>query len=918
MNPEWEKELQVLRAVQADLRRRLDGLEGQIARLNQDVSSESVALPVPENEPSRGKSLPVLPPPLPRVRPLPEPRPASSVMEQPRPQTETTPAVPPENLELKVGQYWLVRVGILVLLTGLVLLGNLAYHTFVVKLGAPGKLALLYLAGGVLGLVGLWLERRTKTTRNYGRVLLAGGVATVYYATYAAHFVEPLRIIANPWMGGLLLLGLAGGLTWLAERRRSQGVALVAVLLSYYTAAINPAANFTLFSNLVLTGVAVFLLLRHRWLKISWLSLAGSYGAFAYWSAQAGGGWPVVATEPFWPAQGFLCAYWGIFTLAVFLHKTGTFSAGHRVVFLTANNVLFFVLSAPAFATWHRGEFWIFALFFGGTLLGLSVWARRLTERESEFDGAWLAQGLMVVAVGLAARFTGYQLAGVLVLFSTALVFTSGYRQRILLEVAAGLAGAGAFFLALGEVTGPSGTGWITGLVVASFLFLNGWLLKRARGSLDASCWRWEWGTAGFVLLAMVLAGAVLEDRFQGPLLAWAFSIGAVGFTVSRRILRLPEVIPLAQGFLVAAGLTVAAAGFQGGLVWSLELPVLAAALLLMHWWQRQEIFAGSWGRVLEGWDALVFCAILLLALSCHDPQPSGMVVMAGIGLTGLLYGLWTRAWFLAGFSQMFSTLGAVLCVLALLGGDSDGRLTLGTFAVIVGQAAIIGRIPEPGRRLLGPFPEGYRVGVFCLGGLWVVQTVPSGQQFLVLTLVGGALVLWSARKLRTEGVVYGCLSVGLGFAVFVLRTLWGETVSGSDSLALLGVLGLQQAGKAQLASVGGFSLRRQSLVAAAALAGLWVQVTRWTWGGEAGVAVTVVWAGLAFAALTAGFLLRERTWRLMGLLILGVAVGHVFLVDVWKMGQFVGILGIIALAVVLLVLGFIYNRFAGDIKKWL
>src|SRR5690606_29770190 len=99
MNPEWEEELQALRTVQADLRRHLDGLEGQIARLSQALSSESVALPVPENEPSREKSFLVLPPPLPRGQPLPEPWPDSAVMEQPQPQPSTAPAAAPENLE---------------------------------------------------------------------------------------------------------------------------------------------------------------------------------------------------------------------------------------------------------------------------------------------------------------------------------------------------------------------------------------------------------------------------------------------------------------------------------------------------------------------------------------------------------------------------------------------------------------------------------------------------------------------------------------------------------------------------------------------------------------------------------------------------------------------------------------------------
>lgn len=922
MNLNWESELERLRADQKELRLRLEELDIRITRLSRQRPEESASVSPPEVPARLEKSPPLAPPPLPAIRPLPTPAPDRVAEVPSRPERVASPvSVPPPlpaeaSLELKVGQYWLVRVGILVLLTGLVLLGNLAYHTFVVKLGAPGKLALLYLAGVLVGSLGWWLEQRAETTRAYGRVLLAGGVATVYYASYAAHFVEPLRVITSPWLGGVLLLGLAGGLTWLAERRRSQGVAFVAVLLSYYTAAINPAANFTLFSNLVLTGVAVFLLVRHRWLNISWLSLAGAYGGFAYWGARAGGGWPLVSGEPFWPAQGFLVAYWVVFALAVFLQKSETFSAGQRMVFLTANNVLFYGLSAPGFAAWHRGEFWIFSLVFGGVLLGLSMLARRKTGRDSGFDGSWMGQGLVAVAIGLVARFSGYQLALLLVVFSAALVFASGYRQRILLEVAAGLAGTGAFFLALRALDGPTDHGWITGLAVAVFLLGTARLLKHARSTAGTP--RWEWAVAGFSLMALLLGGAVLENRFQEASLSWAFAVGAVVLTPSRRVLLLPEVVPLAQGFLAAAGLVVVGAVWGGGLVWSEAMPVMGAALFMMFWWRRQKTFPGPMAKGWEAADAFVFCAVLLMALSCHDPKPSGMVVMAGTGLGVLVYGLVTRAWFLTGFGQVFTVLGALGFVRVLLEGESDWRLTLVTLALIGGQAALLVRISSTGRESLRPIVVLYMAVLSGLGALWVLNTLPSAWQFLVLVLVAGGIFLFAARGRNPEGLLHVLGFAGLGFVVFGVRSLTGAPVSGSDAIALLGLLGLQQAARVMLAGTGWFPPVEQALVAVAALAGLWVQATRWTWQSESGLAVTVVWAALAFGILAAGFLRRERTWRLMGLFILGVAVGHVFLVDVWKMGQFAGILGILALAVVLLVLGFVYNRFADTIKKWL
>ena len=80
----------------------------------------------------------------------------------------------------------------------------------------------------------------------------------------------------------------------------------------------------------------------------------------------------------------------------------------------------------------------------------------------------------------------------------------------------------------------------------------------------------------------------------------------------------------------------------------------------------------------------------------------------------------------------------------------------------------------------------------------------------------------------------------------------------------------------------------------------------------------TVSWAGLAALLFAAGFALRERMHRWLGLGILACAVGRVFLNDVWKLDQIYRILSFIALGVVLLGLGFIYNKYQDKIRQWL
>ncbi|HEY0552306.1 MAG TPA: DUF2339 domain-containing protein, partial [Verrucomicrobiae bacterium] len=223
------------------------------------------------------------------IEPLSVPPPIPS-LPQPAMAASAASAVPPEarqreTFEMKLGTYWLVRVGIVMLLTGLVFLGTYAYKNYIGKFGPPGKVAILYTASAALLGFGGWLQRKREkeSLRNYGQVLFAGGLAAVYFTTYAAHHLEALRIIASPVIDALLLLAWGAVTVWIADRRKSEVLALFAVGLAYYTSAITPVGLFTLGSNLVLTAAAVFFLVRNRWTKLSFISVLATYGGFAFW-----------------------------------------------------------------------------------------------------------------------------------------------------------------------------------------------------------------------------------------------------------------------------------------------------------------------------------------------------------------------------------------------------------------------------------------------------------------------------------------------------------------------------------------------------------------------------------------------------------------------------------------------------------
>jgi uncharacterized membrane protein len=98
----------------------------------------------------------------------------------------------------------------------------------------------------------------------------------------------------------------------------------------------------------------------------------------------------------------------------------------------------------------------------------------------------------------------------------------------------------------------------------------------------------------------------------------------------------------------------------------------------------------------------------------------------------------------------------------------------------------------------------------------------------------------------------------------------------------------------------------------------LWLFITRAVGEVERGFYMTASWSVLALALFGAGIVLRERVYRWLGLAVLALALGRVFVIDVWKLETLFRILSFMALGVALLLLGFIYNKYQEKFREWL
>ncbi len=604
-------------------------LETEITAIAPETAEPSPVPPIIPPLPQTPPTTTFVPPPIiPPAEPVPEPSPIPETILMPVSESASTPpplfaakaeaqptSEPPRepapsvaekaSFEMRLGTYWAVRVGAVMLLTGLAFFGNLAYQKF----SAGGKLALLYLASGLLLGAGAWWQRKVakESLKNFGQVLFAGGLAAVYFTTFAAHHVEQLRVIQSAMLDGLLLLGWAGFIVWIADCRKSEVLALFAVGLAYYTGLISHEIGaFTLYSNLVLTLVAVFFLVRNRWAWLSFASLVATYAAYGFWRFYHSGEWRwATPGEGLWHGAYFLMCYWVAFTAAVFLSKHEKLVGPNRAGFLTLNNGAFFTMFLLTMMQVHHGGFWKFALGYGTVLLSLVELSRRLLPNEPLTKKSYLTQGWLLVTVGFIAKFSGLQLALVLGAESVVLFVLGTQRRSLILQIGAYLAGAMAVGWGFDGVDRFDPHGLWLGAALGGFMVFNAFWSRRqiapeARNQFGAV-------PAFFATLALVVWCFTTWQNTEQNHFGLVLTLEALVLVLSLYVLRIPELALLGQGCVLVAQV-VWGFNFSAGTAQLTALALAANGLAaLLPGWKRNDLalkscgcvsaaLAGAWG----------------------------------------------------------------------------------------------------------------------------------------------------------------------------------------------------------------------------------------------------------------------------------------------------------------------------------
>jgi len=267
------------------------------------------------------------------------------------------------SIEYAVASNWLLRIGVIVLVAGIAFF--LKYSIERGLLPPPARVALSILAGAGMLIAGTRLL--AGRYRLFGHGLMGAGLATLYFAVYAAGSRYHLIAQVPTAFALMSLVTIAAGA--LAVWCNTPLVAVLGLIGGYGTPIMlsTGEANLPgLFSYLLLLGAGTLgIATRKRWLTLNALSFLATY--LLYLLAVCRDFHP----EMFWQVMPFLIAFFMLFSIRVFIFAVvqGESSTILELFGLVANAAAFFIFAMALIIAAHFPREWGAAV-----SLGLTAW----------------------------------------------------------------------------------------------------------------------------------------------------------------------------------------------------------------------------------------------------------------------------------------------------------------------------------------------------------------------------------------------------------------------------------------------------------------------------------------------------------------------------------------------------------------
>ncbi|HUQ93240.1 MAG TPA: DUF2339 domain-containing protein [Bryobacteraceae bacterium] len=801
-----------------------------------------------------------------------------------------------------IGGSWLNAIGVLVLVVGISLFLGYA----LTELGPAGKIAIGVGVSATMLAAGVIVERKERYV-IFGRGLLAGGWAALYFTVHAMHAVEAARVIESPLAGGVLLLAVACGMIAHSLRYRSQNLTLLAYASAFFALQLAPMSGLSIAGTIPLS-ISLLTISRHlRWPNIPIAGMVFTYFTFIF----------RYDPKELSPALGAatLYAYWLAFEIHDLLKLRAGFERSMKELTIFPLNAMLFVGTAlmriPP-STPEKSAYFLSTCaitFLISTMLRMR-WKAVLIPSDHPLTG------LLAQSHRIAISFASSLLGGALIrrfeapkseiglLMEAQLLVLAGLRsgERFFCQVGAAVFGAALFDMMARDhqygrlkLAGQDFSGWVPYIFwMAGQFYFNRWLTKQGRyytwaaavllltatAEMTRSEWTGViWVSLGLLMVEVYLRSGWKEFRYQGVVTA------ALGFLGLFLINLAPE---------AERAMRYAVAGASGALLFY-------GMAFRLH---RRE------GEAFPR-DTATVSGSFLAALALWHLLPAPLVAM-GWGLLGFILletGLgtnnkWSR-W--QGHALIFSALIrlfiANFVITSETAGISHRILTVAPLLVLAWYAWK--RTPGDIHWLDAFLRRTYTsTGVIVAGSLIRFE---FGRSFAVLGWAAMMLVLLHfGLKRRDRDFLYQAYTL----AAFAFFRGWATNFSSS---LVIGVLTIAAFYAAQ------FRISRENRIprTAFALAGS-ALLSILLYDKVSGSVLTIAWGAQGVALLLAGFAVRERALRLIGLGLFLICILKLFFYDLSKLETLNRIFSFIVLGLVMIGASWLYMRFREKIQRYL
>jgi len=556
----------------------------------------------------------------------------------------------------------------------------------------------------------------------------------------------------------------------------------------------------------------------------------------------------------------------------------------------------------------------------------LAELSRRFLPTETVTKNTYLTQGLVLVTVGLISKFTGTQLALVLGAESVILFILGTLRKNIFLQTGAYISGAMSVGWGIDCLERDNFSRLLLGAAIGGMMALNACWSARQRLWSDRREMRPE--PAFFTSLAMIMWIATTWFNTTSAKFPLALGIETLVLTASIYLLRVRELALMGQLFLIIAHIAWLAR-FSDPLTpppWWNPVLLIGITLAVSHWWQRQTTI------VIRPQASLIFqllyaAALVPLVLNWLSPNFTSEGWIAVTSLLALIitgYGVRTRLWPLAACAQLFLFVSCWQFAAQVTDSKPQWFFPL---APIIALAIFsfatwnwFAGHPEnksSSRETLLRLSQLYRWVALVLTICWVHKYIAQPERPWVFALLGAVAFAVAGWRHHREAILFSVALTVTGLASLWVLPSREMLVYAPNFLLAFAILAQQQVARRH-AERYELPSPAQSAMIITGCATLWWLISQWVLLGASGFYLTASWSALAFAFIGGGVLLREKIYRWVGLGILASALGRIVIFDVWRLETFYRVLSFMALGVVLVALGFIYNKYQEKIREWL